>query len=79
MYIVYVRMYVYIVRPRGAAVWHNHDLKSDQLISCVYVYIFRISFIYVSISFFVFPFTQLLRRLKNLGLYPGKYISEDPR
>lgn len=30
-------MYVYIVRPRGAAVWHNHDLKSDQLISCVRV------------------------------------------
>lgn len=40
---MYVCMFIYLVRPQGAAVWHNHDSKSDQLISyvcvCICVYI----------------------------------------
>lgn len=39
VYSICVRMYLYIVRPQGAAVWHNHDLKSDHLISCIRIYV----------------------------------------
>lgn len=39
-------MYLYIVRPQGAAVWHNHDLKSDQLISCIRIYVVFSSFFF---------------------------------
>lgn len=61
--------------PAGrAAVWHNHDLKSDQLISCIRVYMS------VFLSFFFLP--HLLRNSCgecNLGLYPGYiYVSRRP-
>lgn len=49
VYSICVRMYLYIVRPQGAAVWHNHDLKSDQLISCIRIYV-----VY-TFPFFFFP------------------------
>lgn len=59
MYIVYVRMYVYIVRPRGAAVWHNHDLKSDQLISCMCVYV-CVYIVYVFFFRYMTPVTIVI-------------------
>lgn len=70
---MYVCMSIYLVRPQGAAVWHNHDSKSDQLISyvyaCVYVYI---SYIYTRFS----PrYTQLLRRL-YMRIIPRIYIRQ---
>lgn len=64
----YISIYV---RPQGAAVWHNHDLKSDQLISCIYAYM---SFIR---SFFFPPLRNSCDEC-NLGLYPGYIYQKTP-
>lgn len=49
---MYVCMSIYLVRSQRAAVWHNHDSKSDQLIS--YVYVCVCVYVYIIYTFF-FP------------------------
>lgn len=51
---MYVCMSIYLVRSQGAAVWHNHDSKSDQLISYVCVCM-RVYMCIYHIYVFFFP------------------------
>lgn len=61
-------MYAYI-RPQGAAVWHNHDLKSDQPTNLMYVcyhIVYRFS-----------PSVTRDSRYCNLGFHtPDSYMCE---